>query len=196
MFCVMTNGENILFALVQRALETEGADAAAIKAGTTGFYGNLYFWVNLTGLLLQAFVVSRLQRWGGFGGLLLTPPLVSLVSYGAMAAESALSVVSIAKTAENGTNYSVNNTARQVLWLPTTREMIYKAKAGIDTLCVRFGDGLAALTVLIGTRFLALPVEGFIWFNIALICIWLLLAGLVVREHQRLLVNPLPETPI
>ena len=193
MFWVMTNGENILFALVQRALEAEGADAAATKAGTTAFYGNLYFWVNLTGLLLQAFLVSRLQRWGGFRALLLTPPLVSLAGYGAIAAESALAVVTAAKTAENGTNYSINNTARQVLWLPTTREMIYKAKAAIDTLCVRFGDGLAALTVLLGTRVWKVEVSGFILFNMVLIGLWLILAVLVVQEHQRLLASPFPE---
>lgn len=194
MFWVMTNGENILFALVQRALEEQGADAATTKSSTAAFYGNLYMWVNLTGLLLQAFVVSRLQRWGGFGALMLTPPLVSLASYGAMATESALAMVTAAKTAENGTNYSINNTARQVLWLPTSKEMIYKAKAAIDTVCVRFGDGLAALTVLIGTHVLELKVEGFILFNMLLIGLWLTLAILVVREHQRLLQKPLSET--
>lgn len=193
MFWVMTNGENILFALVQRALEAEGADAAATKAGTTTFYGNLYFWVNLTGLLLQAFLVSRLQRWGGFRALMLTPPLVSLAGYGAMTTQSAMAVVTAAKTAENGTNYSINNTARQVLWLPTTREMIYKAKAAIDTLCVRFGDGLAALTVLLGTRVWKVEVSDFILFNMALIGLWLVLAVLVVQEHQRLLEYPYPE---
>lgn len=195
MFWVMTNGENILFALVQRALEETGADTAATKLGTTAFYGNLYFWVNLTGLLLQAFVVSRLQRWGGFGALMLTPPLVSLAGYGAMASSGALAVVTAAKTAENGTNYSINNTARQVLWLPTSREMIYKAKAAIDTVCVRFGDGLAALTVLIGTRILQLQVDSFITFNIILIGLWLLLAIMVVREHRRLVHDPIRETP-
>ena len=73
--------------------------------------------------------------------------------------------------------------------------MIYKAKAAIDTLCVRFGDGLAALTVLLGTRVLNIGVEGFIWFNMALIGLWLSLAVLVVREHRRLLDSPFPETP-
>lgn len=190
MFWVMTNGENILFALIQRALEEQGADAAAIKTQTTVFYSTLYFWVNLLSLLLQAFLVSRLQRWGGFGTLLLTPPLVSLVSYGAMAAHSALSMVMTAKTAENSTNYSINNTARQMLWLPTTKEMIYKAKAAIDTLCVRFGDGLAALTVLFGTRVFSMEAQGFIWLNMILIVIWFGLALLVLREHNRLLHHP------
>lgn len=187
MFWVMTNGENILFAAVQEALTDAGVtDQAGIKSGTAAFYGRLYFWVNLTGLLLQAFIVSRIQRYAGFGGLLLTPPLVSLVSYGAMSASTTLGVITVAKTAENGSNYSINNTARQVLWLPTSREMIYKAKAAIDTLCVRFGDGLAALTVLLGTRVLQVDITEFLHFNLVLIALWLILAILVVREHRRL----------
>lgn len=193
MFWVMTNGENIIFAIVQRSLEQVSTDPGDIKRGTTEFYSGLYFWVNLSSLLMQAFLVSRMQRWGGFRLLLLTPPVVSLFAYGAMLAEGAVAVVTIAKTAENATNYSINNTARQVLWLPTTRDMIYKAKAAIDTLCVRFGDGLAALTVLIGTRVLQMDTEGFMIFNAALIGLWFLLAVLVVREHRRLVANPLPE---
>ena len=187
MFWVMTNGENILFAAVQQAIADEGlTDTSAIQSATATFYSRLYFWVNLTGLLLQSFVVSRLQRAGGFGALLLTPPLVSLISYGTMIANNALAVITAAKTAENATNYSVNNTARQVLWLPTSREMIYKAKAAVDTLCVRFGDGLAALTVLIGNRVLALETSAFLMFNLVLVMIWLGLAILVVRENRRL----------
>jgi AAA family ATP:ADP antiporter len=111
-----------------------------------------------------------------------------------MAANSALSVVTAAKTAENGTNYSINNTARQILWLPTSREMIYKAKAAIDTVCVRLGDGLAALTVLIGTRVMNVEVDSFILFNMVLIGLWLLFALLVVKEHRRLVRYPYPET--
>ena len=31
---------------------------------TTAFYGNFYFWVNVTALVLQAFVASRLLKYG------------------------------------------------------------------------------------------------------------------------------------
>lgn len=187
MFWVMTNGENILFAAVQQALAEQGVtDNQGIKSATSAFYSRLYFWVNLSGLLLQAFMVSRLQRIGGFGALLLTPPVVSLVAYGAMYSNQALTTITTAKTAENATNYSINNTARQVLWLPTSREMIYKAKTAIDTLCVRCGDGLAALTVLFGARIFNFELKEFLGFNMVLILIWLGVAVLVVREHRRL----------
>jgi ATP/ADP translocase len=44
------------------------------------------------------------------------------------------------KIAENSTDYSVMNTAKQMIWLPTTREEKYKAKQAIDTFFVRTGD--------------------------------------------------------
>ncbi len=54
------------------------------------------------------------------------------------------------KTAENATDYSIMNTARQLLWLPTTREEKYKAKQAIDTFFVRGGDVLSAAVVYAG----------------------------------------------
>jgi len=64
--------------------------------------------------------------------------------------------------------------------------MIYKAKTAIDTLFMRTGDGLAALTVLAGTQFLVLPMKGFLVFNVVLALIWGGVAWVVVRENKQL----------
>src|SRR6185369_9734760 len=97
-----------------------------------------------------------------------------------------LIVVQVMKTAENSTAYSINNTARQVLWLPTTAEMKYKAKPAIETLFVRAGDGLAAATTLVGIHFLALTTRSYFLINVALTVVWLLIAIDVVVEYRRL----------
>ena len=124
---VNTNGENVLFRVVQEALSHEVTaqgivDTAAVKAfvreGTTAFYGNFFFWVNAWALVAQALFASRLLRYGGFAAVLLMLPAISFVSYTAMALLPVMAVVRVMKVAENGTNYSINNTARQVLWLP------------------------------------------------------------------------------
>jgi ATP:ADP antiporter, AAA family len=60
-------------------------------------------------------------------------------------------VVRFAKILENATDYSIMNTVRQALYLLTSREAKYKAKAAIDTFVVRAGDMLQALVVLAGT---------------------------------------------
>lgn len=73
-----------------------------------------------------------------------------------------------------------------MLWLPTTAEMKYKAKPAIETFFVRFGDGLAAATVLVGVQIYALSTESLFLLNVALVLVWLVLAGIVIRERARL----------
>jgi AAA family ATP:ADP antiporter len=63
--------------------------------------------------------------------------------------------------------------------------MKYRGKPAIDTLYVRLGDGLAALTVLLGVHVLALSTAGFFAFNVFLVLCWLVAGVLLVREHTR-----------
>jgi AAA family ATP:ADP antiporter len=192
---VNTNGENLLFRVVQdflngQALQESISDPnkliAFTRDGTTAFYGDFYFWVNIMALLLQAFVASRLIKYGGFGAILLMTPVVALVSYTAMAFVPVLAIVKLMKIAENASDYSINNTARNVLWLPVSREMKYKGKATIDSLFVRIGDGIAALTVLVGVQILVLSTQSFFILNVGLVFIWITLAFVVIREYHRM----------
>jgi len=156
-----------------------------IRDGTTAFYGNFYFWVNIVALLLQAFVASRLLKYGGFAAILLILPVIALMSYSVMALLPVLAVVKLMKIAENATDYSLNNTSRHVLWLPVSSAMKFRGKPAIDTLYVRLGDGLAAITVLVGVHVLALATAEFFVFNVFLVLCWLVAAVLLVREHRR-----------
>jgi len=192
---VNTNGENLLFRVVQEALERDAVAAGILdptallaftREGTTTFYGDFYFWVNVTALLLQAVVASRLLKYGGFGALMLALPTVALVSYAAMAVVPLLAVVKSMKIAENATDYSIANTARSVLWLPVSAEQKYKAKPAIDTLFTRVGDGLAAVTVVIGVQFLDASTASFFAFTVALVVAMLLLSLRLVRLHATL----------
>lgn len=191
---VNTNGENLLFGAVQESLEADVAardlsgDAAEahLRDATTAFYGRFYFWVNLSAFVLQSFVASRVLRYGGFGPLLLLLPVLSLVSYTAMALVPTLAVIRAMKIAENSTDYSIHNTAKQVLWLPTTSEMKYRAKAVVDTLFVRLGDGAAAATAFVGTNLLDLSLRTLFATNAVLVLFWLATGLFVVREHGRL----------
>lgn len=192
---VNTNGENLLFRIIQEFLRDQAItqriyDSTALltytRDGTTAFYGDFYFWVNIMAMLLQAFVASRILKYGGFGAILLAMPVVALISYSAMAFIPVLSIVKVMKIAENSTDYSINNTARNVLWLPVSAEMKYKGKPTVDSLFVRLGDGVAALTVLFGVQILALSTQSFFVLNIVLVVIWIVLAGVVIREYRRM----------
>jgi len=190
---VVTSGDNILFGIVRSSLAEELAHLAstpqafnkALQEATVSFYGDLYFWINLVTLILQAFVVSRILSAGGMQALLYTTPFISLAAYAAMAFVPILGLIKVLKVAENSSTLSIHNTARHMLWLPTTKEMLYQAKPTVDTLFVRLGDGLAALTIMIGTRVFHLGNFGFVIFNICLVLVWIMLSSYLYREHEQ-----------
>jgi AAA family ATP:ADP antiporter len=157
---------------------------AEVKAKIGTFYGDFFGWVNLVGLLLQIFVVSRLFKYVGVRGALFVVPLIALGSYSLMALVPILSVVRIAKILENSTDYSIQNTARHALFLPVSREAKYKAKAAIDTFFWRLGDMAQAGVVLAGT-WLAFTTKQYAWINIALVGVWLVLIAGIYREYRK-----------
>lgn len=190
---VNSTGEYILSRTVTR-LATEAASALhsspeaadQMKKVFIGkFYSNYQLGVNLLGLVLQLFFVSRILKYFGVRAAVMILPAIALFGYGVLAFYPILGVVRWVKTAENATDYSVQNTVRQVLFLPTTREQKYKAKQAIDSFFVRAGDVLSAGLVFVGTQLLALHTEGFALINLALVAVWLWLAFQIGREHEK-----------
>jgi AAA family ATP:ADP antiporter len=78
------------------------------------------------------------------------------------------------------------NTAKQLLWLPTSREEKYKAKQAVDSFFVRTGDLVAAIVVFLGTTLLALEARGFALMNLGFAVVWLSIAVVLLRENARL----------
>jgi AAA family ATP:ADP antiporter len=199
-------GEYMLDVYVQRAADEvvtqavaaqPSLDAAGQRAVAESFIGEFkgayFLGFNLLAVVLQAFFVSRLVQLAGVAGAVLALPLVALGSYGFAAMGAGLAIVRWAKTAENATDYSVMNTGRQMLWLPTTREEKYKAKQAIDTFFVRVGDMVAGGVVYAGTQWLALGPTGFARLNLVVVAAWIAVAVLVLRENRRLCTPACPE---
>jgi ATP:ADP antiporter, AAA family len=164
--------------------------ALGVVIGT--FKGDFFYWVNTLGVLLQLFVVSRIFKYLGVRFALFILPTIALFGYSALAFLPVLSIVKIAKISENSTDYSVQNTARQALFLPVSRQAKYSAKAAIDTFVVRAGDVLAALAVLVG-KMLALSTQHFAMLNMALVLVWLGIVTCIAREHRRRTEDEAPE---
>jgi AAA family ATP:ADP antiporter len=185
---VNTTGQYVLNRLiVGEAAARFGTGAAAVTESRqfiTAFSGSITAAVNLVGLLLQLFLTSRIIRWIGIRGALFVLPVIALVNYSLIAVVPVLAVVRIGKILENSTDYSIQNTLRQALFLPTTREAKYKAKAAIDTFFTRVGDVLSAGAVAVG-QVTALTVSTFAGLNVLLTLLWLLVARQIAREHRR-----------
>jgi AAA family ATP:ADP antiporter len=185
---VNTSGEFLLGKMViaeASRVAGAGAEAAAARKVFIGeFYGNFFSWVNLAGMLLQMFLVSRIFHYAGVGGALFILPLIAFSGYSSMCVVPALAIIRLVKILENATDYSIQNTAQQALFLPTSREAKYKAKAAIDTFFKRFGDVLAAAVVFAGTQ-LKLSLAAFAGITLSLTLVWLGVVVLIYREHAR-----------
>jgi AAA family ATP:ADP antiporter len=186
---VNTTGEFLLSKLVVNEADrmaVTGMISAEQKAEFIGeFYGSFFSWVNLAGMVFQLFLVSRLFKFIGVRGALFVLPSIALVAYGLVAVAPLLALVRIAKIFENGTDYSIQNTARQALFLVTSREAKYKAKAAIDSFFWRIGDVLAAALVFVGTR-LQFGIRTYATFNIALAVVWIFVVLIIGHEHKKL----------
>jgi ATP:ADP antiporter, AAA family len=185
---VNTTGEYILGRVVtEHAAAAIAADPTLDKTTLIGkFYADFFGVVNLVGLLVQLFLVSRILKYLGVRIALLILPVIAAVGYGFAAFVPLLGIIRIAKTAENATDYSLQNTLRGVLFLPTTREEKYKAKQAIDTIFVRAGDVLSALLVFAGTQLLAFRTRDFAMVNLVLVAVWIVLAIGIGRDYRRL----------
>jgi AAA family ATP:ADP antiporter len=186
---VNTVGEFVLGKLVTAdaaAMVASGAAGGRDQAALIGeFYGGFFAWVNLLGFALQLFVVSRLFKYIGIRGTLFILPVVAAFTYGMAAIVPVLAMVKLVKILENSTDYSINNTAKHALFLPTSREAKYKAKQAIDSFFWRAGDLVQAGVVFIGVK-MALDIKGFAAINLAFIAVWIAICVGIAREHRKL----------
>jgi ATP:ADP antiporter, AAA family len=177
-----STGEYVVGKLVKQASESVADPGAYIS----GFYSDYYSLVNLASALLQGFVVSRILGKLGIRRALWIMPVIVVLGWSSFLAISTLVMIRMVKIAENSIDYSLHNTLRQALYLPTSRESKYKAKAAIDTFFVRIGDVIAGIgLVYLFIEVLELDVSVFAWVNAALALVWIFLIIRIGRLHDQ-----------
>jgi AAA family ATP:ADP antiporter len=118
-------------------------------------------------------------------------PVIALGGYSLVIFMPVLRYIMGAKIIENSVDYSLQNTCRHALFLPTSREEKYKAKAAIDTFFVRTGDVLSSVLVFIAVQ-LAFDTAAIAKVNIAFVILALLLVAGIGRHYKRLAAEARP----
>jgi AAA family ATP:ADP antiporter len=194
---VKTTGEYLLGSIVRESAIAEMGvgDAEGVQRTIGSFYSTYFTYVNLGGLLLQLFVVSRIVRYFRVSFAIMVLPLISLGAYSIIAFYPLLRAVLFAKVSENATDYSLNNTVRNMLFLPLTREEKYSAKQATDTFFVRLGDVMSATLVFVGVNWFDLSARGFAMVNTVLVLIWMALVWQIGKEYRNFSSPEAPRTP-
>lgn len=172
---------------------SDDAQKDFVQSTIGSFYADFFRWVNLLAMAFQLFVVGRLVKIFGIRGGLYWLPVIALGTYGLVLVLPILKFVRVGKTVENASDYSINNTTRQMLFLPTSRDVKYKAKQVVDSFFHRVGDVASALLVFVGTTFLHLDARGFAFVNLLFIAVWFLIIRGIVSEHREIEAGNRPE---
>lgn len=184
---VNTTGEYILGRLVEEtAISLVAAGETSLTEGQYigRFYSDFFSVVNAVSLLVQLFLVSRIVKYLGVRVAIMFLPVIALGGYALLAFVPILSVIRWAKTAENATDYSLQNTIRNILFLPLTREQKYKAKQVTDAFFWRAGDVLSAVVVFVGTTWLTMQTSHFALLNLGLVIVWLVVAWSIGTRYR------------
>jgi len=175
-----------LYELVSQILDYQYSTAAEALEGsvaTQAFFGQVAAIVGVVSVVTQFFLVSFIMRRFGLTTALLVLPVAMALASGTYLVTPVLLTAALLYISDNAFSYSINQTARETLFMPTSAEVKYKARAFANMFVQRVGKGVAilmALTlVMVPIRFLSL-------LALAVIAVWVLLAIYAGRQFDRL----------
>lgn len=128
-------------------LELARSDAERDRA-----FATVYATTNWLSMGIQLFATSFvLRRFGMTTALLVLPGTIALASL-AFSARPTLALSGALSVADNAFSYSIHQSAKETLYVPTTAREKYQAKAVIDMFVQRFAKALAVGVGLVASR--------------------------------------------
>jgi len=160
-------------------------NAASLKNNLTAFFGHFNAGLLVFSFLLQILLTSRLiQNYGVRFTLLLYPLILLLCSMGIAIFPMSLYFAILIKGSDKSLSYSLNQSVRELLYIPISPEIKYKAKIFIDMFLNRFAKGIGAVILMLllsfhlGIRFVSLS-------SAILIFGWIVLNLKVTGEYTK-----------
>ncbi|MEM7232446.1 MAG: Npt1/Npt2 family nucleotide transporter [Planctomycetota bacterium] len=151
-------------------------------------FSTVFAITNVVAMVVQLFLTSFVMTRFGIGVALMVLPVVALAGSTAFMAMPILWFGSLLNTADNGFSYSMNQSAKEALYVPTTQDEKYKAKAFIDMFVQRFAKAIAVFVSLgITSEFSEFSrLRWLSLFTIVAIVLWILAARGAGRQFQEM----------
>lgn len=175
----------VIFEYQLNVLENHAFHSAS---GVTEFEALFGVMVNTLSLCFTIFGTSFLLRNFGLRVCLVVYPLTVACAVCFMWAFNGLWTVALGLAVIKGLSYALNNPSKEILYIPTSRDVKFKAKSWIDIFGNRFtkglGSGVNALFPVMST----LVIFGSL-ISLGLIGFWIAVAVYVGRKNHALVVE-------
>jgi AAA family ATP:ADP antiporter len=165
-----------LSVLVERSI-TSGTDRDA-------FFGVIGQATSLVSIGVQLFLTSFVMKRLGVRVALLFLPIAILVGTVGFVALPSLVLVGFMSVSDNALNYSINQSAKEALYTPTTQDEKYKAKSFIDMFVQRAAK-VGAVGLNLGLT--ALVITDIRWLSVAvgvLLVAWIFVIRFLGRRYE------------
>jgi AAA family ATP:ADP antiporter len=147
------------------------------KDAMTAFLGVFFSAITISAFVFQILFTSRFHQKLGITFSLLIQPVAILLTGGAFVIHKVWSTATALKFLDGTLGYSIQQTSKELLYLPTSHGVKYRAKAFIDVFFYRFGDALASIMILLFAAY-HLPLRSLTGLTMAACIVWILLVFL------------------
>jgi AAA family ATP:ADP antiporter len=180
---ITSTGDYVLSGWLVEIAAREAPGAQGVFIGR--FMGNFCSMIALAGFLIQLLLVSRIILAAGLARALMVTPVVLVGGFLLLGIMPVFMLLQSVLVMQRSLDYSLLNTTRNALLLPTSRDVKYQAKTAIDTFFFRAGDLLSTLSIFVGAKLFDQGYLQFVWMILVLCVTMALVAWLVGREYAR-----------
>lgn len=153
------------------------------QAEIAKMYGRLGWIVSTTAIVSQLVLVPLLLPNKRIA-LLLPPVAMTLAALG-LAALPVVSMAFVLAASDRGLNYSLQQSAKETLYVPLSDVQKYKAKAFIDMFVDRAAKAAAALTIIVVMARAGLSIRASLAVAVLALILWLACAAVLGRWYHR-----------
>jgi AAA family ATP:ADP antiporter len=171
------------------------AEALDGAEGTQAFFGRIGTIVGVVSVVTQLFFVSFIIRRFGLTAALLVLPAAMATASGIYFVVPMLTTAGLLTISDNAFSYSINQTAREMLFVPTSDDVKYKARAFINMLIQRIGKGAAILMALGFAAMSDLPIRYLSLLALFVVVIWVGFAWYAGRSFEALTAEKTDDAP-
>lgn len=161
---------NLVF---ERAFQNEVAIAQ--------MYGRLGWIVSATALFSQLVIVPRLLPFKR--AALLVSPLIMIAATVAFAAAPVVVMAVVLAASDRGLNYSLQQVAKESLYVPLTDTQKYHAKAFIDVIVDRAGKALSSVALLVIIAVQGVSIAPCVVLALVALGVWAWAANMLGRAY-------------
>jgi len=167
------------------------ADASyATASGLAAFYGSYYFMMNSVGLVITVLGTTPLLRILGIRFSLFAFPILSIILLIVTCIYPTPGMFVVALVGLRALNYALNHPTREILYIPTTKDIKFKAKAWTDAFGSRIAKGFGSafnISIKKASPFFAIFFS--LSFSLSLLSCWLIIVYFLGKTLQNAVDN-------